>query len=276
MHGPRANWKAELALSFALADGRTVLAERRHAGPLVFQKPLYPEGRAVCHGVVIHAPGGIAGGDDLALDVRLGPGTHVLLTTPSATKWYKSDNRPASQSMRFAVEEGAILEWLPSETILFDAADAAMATEITLGEAAVFTGWEITCLGRRASGESFRGGHLAQRLHIRRGGRLLWCERVRLGGGDPLMHSPVGLRGCHVFGSMAVAAGTAPAGLIDACRRVAPRTGASGITALPDIVAARYLGDSAEHARDYFEALRAVLRPWYAGRAAQRPRLWST
>jgi urease accessory protein len=272
----RANWQAELALSFALANGRSVLAERRHAGPLVVQKTLYPEGPAVCHGVVIHAPGGIAGGDELALDVRLGAGAHVLLTTPSATKWYKSDNRPASQSMRFAVEEGAILEWLPSETIVFDAADAAMGTEVTLGQGSVFAGWEIVCLGRRASGEAFCKGSLAQRLHIHRFSRLLWCERVRLRGDDPMMRSPVGLRGCHVFGSMAVAAGTVPAGLTDACRRIVPRTGAGGLTALPEIVTARYLGDSAEHARDYFEELRAVLRPWYAGRAAQRPRLWST
>jgi urease accessory protein len=272
----RTPWKAELALTFRRDGLKTVLAERRHLGPLMVQKPLYPEGPDICHMVVVHAPGGVAGGDELKIDIGLEAHARALLTTPAAGKWYKSDGRPASQRVFLAVAAGAKLEWLPQETILFDAASARLETAIDLADDAVFAGWEISCLGRRLSGESFENGHLRQSLAIRRAGRLVWNERLAFAAGDRIMQSPVGLGGRHVFGTMVVAAGALPGELLDACRGLTPLTGEQGITALPDIVAARYLGQSAEHAVGYFESLRAVLRPWYAGRPAVRPRLWNT
>src|SRR3989441_10648349 len=96
-----ASWKARLSLSFARDENRCVLAKRSHEGPLVVQKPLYPEGDAVCHAIVIHPPGGIAGGDELALDVSAAQGSHALLTTPGAGKWYRSAGPLAPQALRF-------------------------------------------------------------------------------------------------------------------------------------------------------------------------------
>jgi urease accessory protein len=269
-------WKAGLALVFRRSGEGTVLAERRHDGPLVVQKPLYPEGRDICHAVIVHAPGGIAGGDELALDVRQGPASSVLLTTPAAGKWYKANGRESRQRLRFSLGPAARLEWLPQETVLYDEAAARMETVVELDAGAAFAGWEITCFGRRASGETFAHGSLRQSTRIVRDGRLLWNERAAFAAGDRLMRSPVGLGGRHVSGTMVVAAGTPPPEALEACRALMPRDGEGGVTALPDILAARYLGASAEHAKDYFESLRAVLRPWYAGRPAARPRLWAT
>jgi len=273
----RPAWKAELALVFRHLDHRTFVAERRHEGPLVVQKPLYPEGPGVCHSVLVHAPGGIAGGDSLALDLRLEQGARALITTPAATKWYKADGRVARQDSRLAVARGAVLEWLPLESILFDEADAVIGATVVLADDAVFAGWEIACLGRRASGETFRQGALRQSLEIRREGRLIWNDRLALEGGDRMLASAASLGGHHVAGSMAVAApGALPADLLEACRNLTAQTGEGRITALPEIVSARYLGGSAEHAKIYFESIRQVLRPWYAALHAHRPRIWDS
>jgi urease accessory protein len=269
-------WRASLSLAFLDKDGRTVLARQRHKGPLVVQKPLYPEGPEVCHVVLLHPPGGIAGGDDLGIAVGVGSDAKVVLTTPAATKWYRSDGRDAWQLIQLAVGERAAIEYLPQETIVYNSALPWIDTSVTLGETAIFAGWEITCLGRRASGEAFGDGHLRQHFAVRRHQRLIWHERLSFTAGDPVMRSPVGLGGCHVFGTMVVAAGAVPPDLLEQCRVLHPQAGEGAVTALPEIVAARYRGASAEQARDYFEELRAVLRPWYAGRPAMRPRLWAT
>ena len=273
----RPAWKAELSLVFRRVAERTVLAERRHEGPLVIQKPLYPEGGAVCHAVLIHAPGGIAGGDSLAVHLSLEPEARALITTPAATKWYKADGRTARQTGRFRVAKGAVLEWLPLEAIVFDQADARIESHAALVDGAVFAGWEITCLGRRASGEVFRRGRLVQAMEISRGGRLIWNDRIALSGGDRLLTSSVGMDGHHVVGGMVVAGpGLLPAGLLETCRALSPLDGQGGITALPEIVSTRYLGGSAENAKIYFESIRRVLRPWYAALHAHRPRIWDS
>src|SRR5919201_6044687 len=119
-----ASWKANLALGFAAVGGRSVLAQRAHDGPLLVQKPLYPEGAGVCHAIVVHPPGGIAGGDDLGLHVEVGEGSHALLTTPGAAKWYRSAGPVAKQTLAFSVH--ATLEWLAQEPLVFDDARSTL------------------------------------------------------------------------------------------------------------------------------------------------------
>lgn len=270
-------WEASLALGYLRRGGRTVLARRSHSGPLRVQRDLYPEGEGTCHTIVVHPPGGIAGGDALAVDATLGPECAALLTTPGAGKWYRSDEEPASQSLSFDLGSGAMLEWLPRETIVFSGARAEMETQVTLQEGAVYLGWEILCLGRAAAGERLVRGRVRQRTEIRQHGRPLWVERARFEGGDPLLDSPVGLAGRTVSATLVAAGRDLPAELILECKRLQPgESGRAGVTRLPRLAAARYLGDSGEEAHDYFARLWALLRPALKGCTAVKPRIWST
>ena len=121
-----------------------------------------------------------------------------MLTTPGAGKWYRTHASPARQSLEFTVASRASLEWLPQETILFDGAAAHMHTKVALEAGAVYTGWEILCFGRAASGQKFSSGVLVQQTEILADGKLLWSERARIEGDDPLFDSPVGLAGRSV------------------------------------------------------------------------------
>ena len=129
---PLARWSARLELGFRADDRGTRLAHRAHHGPLVVQKPLYPEGDSVCHVIVVHPPGGIAGGDELRIDLEVGAGASALVTTPGAAKWYRSAGPVARQSVALRVE--GCLEWLPQEAIVFDGARASSSLEVDLGE----------------------------------------------------------------------------------------------------------------------------------------------
>lgn len=263
-----ATWKAHLGLRFEERGGRSVLAERRLDGPLVVQKALYPEGDAVCHAIVVHPPGGIAGGDELVLACAAGHGTHALLTTPGAGKWYRSGGAVATQRLQFAAD--GILEWLPRETIVFDGAIARLESRVDLGASGAYIGWEVACLGRGGTGERFASGELRMASRITRAGRLLWAERGHLEGDGEILRSRVGLGGRRVFGTMVATLDRDPGGVVAACRAFA------SITHLPGLLLARYLGDSTEEAFDRFTRVWERVRPVVAGREAARPRIWST
>src|SRR5688572_12364887 len=106
-------WRAALTLGFERRGERTVLASNRSDGPLVVQKALFPEGAGTCHAIVVHPPAGIAGGDELALEVNVGAQAHAVLTTPGAAKWYRSAGATATQHMRIAAHAASKVEWLP-------------------------------------------------------------------------------------------------------------------------------------------------------------------
>jgi len=269
-------WQASLALRYAERAGRTVLVRREHAGPLVVQKAFYPEGDAVCHTIVVHPPGGIAGGDQLRITADVGPGAHALLTTPGAAKWYRSAGPVASQRVVLAVEAGASVEWLPQETIVFDRARVDMDLAVELRGDAVFFGWEILCLGRTRSGESFDEGVVRMATAVHRDGAPLWIERGRIVGADPLLASPVGCGGHPVSGTMLIAAMSCDDGLLAEAREVRAAHGRAGITRLPGLVVVRYLGDRAEAARQYFSQVWDIARPRVLERAASHPRIWRT
>ena len=265
-------WRASLELGFERRGERSVLAKKRHDGPLVVQKALYPEGEEVWHAIIVHPPAGIAGGDVLRLDVEAGKGAHALLTTPGAGKWYRSAGPWASLMLAFSVAPGAALEWLPQETILYDGARASLRAEVHLQEGATYIGWEILCLGRTGSGERFEHGECRLHTSVLLDERLIWLERGGFSGNDELLRSPAGFAGCTVAGTM-TAVGPVPDDLLAACRGVETPRGA--VTRLPGLLVARYLGDSGSEARRYFAALWRLLRPAFSARAGIDPRIWS-
>lgn len=273
----RPGWCASLALTFTRIEAATRLTARSHNGPLQLQKILYPEGAAHAHGIILHPPGGIAGGDTLHIDVTAGAGTGVLLTTPGATKWYRANDRQARQRVALSAAAGAVVEYFPQENILFNEAIASSDVSVDLAPDAVFAGWEITCFGRPAGDIPWVQGAWRQSLMIASSGRPLFHERLNLCAESGLVHAMVGMAGRVVQGTLVVAAGAMPADLLGRAQQIAAASdGYCGVSALPRAFTARYLGDCTQEARRFFEAIRAELRPWYAGRPSVRPRIWAT
>lgn len=273
---PAVRWQARLALEFERRGARTVLASRRHDGPLVVQKPLYPEGGEICHAIVVHPPAGIAAGDELLIAVAGRPGAQALVTTPGAGKWYRSAGPWASQRVAIEAHAGSAVEWLPQETILYEGAFADIGWEARIAADAKLIAWDILCLGRTGSGERFERGRCRLSTRLWREGRLAFAERGRIEPGSALAAAAAGLAGHSVFGTLMAAAPAIEDEWLAACRAETPKSGAGSVTRLPGLLVARYRGDSSEAAREYFTALWKRLREPLLARAAIEPRIWRT
>jgi urease accessory protein len=266
-----------LELSFEHREAGTILARNEHKGPLRVQKSLYPEGPDICHVAILHPPGGIAATDSLCTRVSLAGGSRALLTTPGATKWYRSNGSLAQQQLRFDLDGDAILEWLPRENILFDGSRISMTLDIALSAQSRYFGWEVLSFGRRASGESWHRGILQMRTSICRANRMLWSEMANIDAGSGFMNSSVGMSAFTVYGTFLVAGYEVERELLTACRRVRPALNESrtGITRVPSVLIARYLGDSSEEVFNYFTELWTVLRPALSAKTSCAPRVWA-
>lgn len=270
-------WDAALELDYSFREGRTVLSRRSSRGPLAVQKMLYPESAAVCHTILLHPPGGIAGGDHLAIAAKLERQAHAVFATPGATKWYRSASLESRQRIDIGVADNAVCEWLPQENIFFESVKADNAISVELAPGATFCGWDVMCLGRTASGERFANGRIRQRLRIAQQGRPLFEELACIEGGSPVLESPAGMAGYPVCGSLLLAGRKVDASMIEGCRAVLPGNDCRwGVTTLPEVFVARYIGRSAEQAREYFSSIWELLRPVYANRQARRLRIWAT
>lgn len=275
--GNDAGWCASLTLGFVREDGRTVLRERRHVGPLRVQRPFYPEGPDACHVYILHPPGGVVGGDRLAIAGTINAGASALLTTPAAGKFYTSAGPKAVQSQHWRVQEGASLEWLPQENIIYNGAQAALDLRVDLAADAKFLGWELLCFGRPASGDEFSCGRLRAGIEIWRAAAPLYIERSRFDPAGEIFSAPWGLARHCVTGTLLCTGDYT--GQLDSLRASANAQVNSGcvtITQLPTILICRYLGSSTEEARCCFWHLWELLRPLALGRAPCRPRIWST
>ena len=267
------SWHAELELAYGRFADCTRPVLRRHQGPLRVQKHLYAEGPQVCQHIIVHPPGGIAGGDRLNISAKVGEQAWAQLTSPGAAKWYRASG-PAYQQLTLQVAAGATLEWLPQESIVYSGAQAELQTRIELQGDARLCYWDIVALGRPASGERFDRGHFQAQLDGRGAGQVRWHDRERIVGDDGLLDSPIGLGGQPVFATLLIT-GDIDAELLERCREL-PSAVRGDLTQLPGLLVARCLADQALHARAWLIALWQQLRPALLGREAVPPRIWNT
>lgn len=274
-------WHGHLQLTYRSAGDRTVLHDR-HEGPLRVLQSLYPEAPTVCHNVLVHPPGGIAGGDVLAIDAVVGAACHAFITTAGATRFYRTAGEAATQLANVRVESGARLEWLPLETIAFNGCLAENRLAFHLEAGAEMMGWDVLALGLPASSQPFERGRFTQSIELP--GR--WLERGTLDAADRrLLDSPLGLAGRRVVGTLWFAAGHALAderrsGLLEAARDAVRQHGlrqTAGVTSPhAEVVVVRVLATTVEPA---IELLTAVWRAWRRCAwelTATPPRVWRT
>lgn len=274
-------WHGSLVLRYRRDDARTIVHDR-HDGPLRVLKSLHPEGPAVCHSVLVHPPGGVVGGDTLELDVGLAAGAHALLTTPGATRFYRSLGEPGTQSLVVHAAADARLEWLPLETIAYSGCIAENRSRFSLDDGAEMIGWDVTALGLPASAQPFTAGRFTQSIGVGDG----WLERGTVRGDDArLLASPLGWSGHAVLATLWFAAGST----IEPARRDAllatardaidadalgPFAGASAVQ--PQVVVVRALAHRVEPA---IGLLTAIWRGWRRCAWALEPsvpRVWRT
>lgn len=275
------HWLGHLNLHYSLDGDRTIALDRHH-GPLRVLQRLYPEGDAVCHHVLVHPPGGLVGGDVLEIHAQLAAGTHALITTPGATRYYRSAGQPAVQRTRARLEHGARLEWLPLEAIAYRQCRAENHLRFDLAPGAEMMGWDLLALGLPATREPWDRGRYTQHLEL----PGVWLEQAVIDATDRhLLDSPVGWAGRRVLGTMWFATGTplAPqrqAALL-ACARSAlddsTLSGTAGATAPhARTVVVRVLADRVEPAMQLLVAVREAWRAAAWQLAPHTPRIWRT
>lgn len=276
-------WFARLEMGFEQQNNRTVMKHRKHFGPIRVQKMLWPEKTGVCHAIIVHPPAGIAGGDHLTFTVAVNQDAHAVVTTPGAGKWYKTNGKTAHQHIDLSVQDHAILEWLPQETMLFDGAVTQSQTQIRLTQAASFIGWDMLVIGRQARAENFLQGEYANCFELWRDQTLLVADTLRFQGQDCWLKSCLGMSGHAVMGSFwAVAPEKYRATVmleqhIELIRALMVRMKVNvTLTILDDVICARFLGDDVRLCHDAFAAIRAKLRRYWYDLDEEFPRIWRT
>lgn len=274
-------WHAKLDVDYRMESGRCVV-HHAHTGPLRILQSLYPEGGHICHNVIVHPPGGLVGGDTLDLKFSAAGGTHGLVTTPGATRFYRSDGAQALQRTALTLAAGARMEWLPLEAIAFNGCLAENRLTMSLAPGAELLGWDITALGLPAADKPFDTGHFCQHIEV----PGVWLERAHVRAADTLlMNSPLGMAGQRCMATLFFVAGSKlerhrRQAALDAAREIIdahPLCSSAGATS-PDgqLVLVRVLAPVVEPA---MSLLRQVWRIWRSQLwqvAADNPRIWST
>ncbi len=267
-------WIANLQLDFVSGQHRTLMMPRQRLGPLLVQRPFYPE-QKTCHAYLLHPPGGVVGGDELELQIQVESAAHALLTTPGATKFYQSAGETALYDQRFVVEAGGRLEFLPHENIYFPGANVAMHSRIDLQSSSITMLWEKHCFGRPVIGESFASGRVITQLEVVVDGRLVLTETQRIDMAE--VTSASGLRGYPVMGTFLLYGSAVDDELRQGITELSVQQGYGAVTSpLDDLLVIRYLGDSTADMNRYFVGAWQLARPQLTGKAGQQPRIWAT
>ncbi len=276
-------WQARLNLRLQAGPRGTRLVENRHQGPLYVQKPFYPEGPELAHLYLLHPPGGLVSGDHLQISVELGSHTQALLTTPGAGRVYRARVDRAWQYQRqyFEVGEGASLEWLPLETIIYPNARTQLETHVELSAQARFIGWEVTSLGLPACDLDAQQAEVRQRLVVMQQGKPALVEQLCLDERSRrLFAAKVGMQSLPINGVFVagpfVTMSESLSDWIAEENRQTHVNALAGISLVGDFIVGRFLGTCSEQGRKLFEHWWQCLRPHLMQRPACAPRIWLT
>ncbi|KQW49832.1 hypothetical protein ASD88_25265 [Pelomonas sp. Root662] len=273
-------WPARLVLTAARDGANATRVHARHDGPLRLLKTLYPEGAGIAHAVLVHPPGGLVGGDRLDITLDLQAGSHLLVTTPAATRFYRSNAGEAAQVVHASVGEGARLEWLPQETLAYPGCLARNEVKLSLAAGASVFATEVLGLGLPAAGQPFDTGRLLQHLEV----EGLWLDRGWIDAADTaLLDGPCGLAGQRVLGTLVYAQRAALAEvetLLTDSRALLDGVPRCGITHLASprgaVLLARVVGDEVEGVTLALRRVSALWRERFWGLPASAPRIWAT
>src|SRR5258708_10719753 len=174
--------RAQGAVKFdvRLQDGVTRRGQLHESGSLRVRFPS-PEAEGLS-AVFVNTAGGVAGGDRFDIDISTGEGSRLAVTTAAAEKVYRAPGPAAQVNIVLKAAAGAHLAWLPQETILFDRARVLRRIDLDLAESASLLLCEIVVFGRSAMGERMLHGEFVDRWRMRRGGKLVFAETIRLDG----------------------------------------------------------------------------------------------
>ena len=268
------SWLGKLSLSFAnrFVNGelqRTELVDRQQQGPLTIQRPFYPEGKP-CHIYLLHPPGGIVGGDKLKLDIFLNQDSHLLMTMPGASKFYRSHGNIAQLKQKFTLAPNSIMEWLPQENIFFNGTNANLTTEFNLTLNSRLLGWETLCFGRPVMHEKFGQGNIKSCLTINLPDELGLDEHLKIIDGNC---APIGN---YTYSATLFAYPINLAILQQVQKRFENSRVPIGATALGQLLTVRLLANDNQICQQYLHQLWALLRPLIINLPACPPRIWAT
>jgi urease accessory protein len=172
--------RGRIDLSVIAREGRTHRQRVDESGSYRIRFPNVDGSKS--EAVIVNTAGGVAGGDDFAVSITAETGTRLSVTSAAAEKVYRAISAPARMQVTLQAAPGASLRWLPQETILFDKARLHRSTDVELAAGSALLLAEAVIFGRTAMNESVRSGELVDRWRIRRDGRLVFAETLRLGG----------------------------------------------------------------------------------------------
>ncbi len=257
--------RGAVAFDVHLVDGKTRRRQLHESGSLRVRFPS-PEDDGLT-AMFVNTAGGAAGGDRFDIDITAGEGARLTLSTAAAEKVYRSHGPAAEINISLRAEAGAHLSWLPQETILFDQARTERSIDIDLADTASLVLCEIVVFGRTAMGEAMRAGSFIDRWRLRRGGRLVFAENVRLDGdiGAKLAKPAIGNGGLAVATALIVPGDEA---LLERLRAVAEQASCEvGISCWNGFAMARICAQDAAK-------LRADMMALLSQSGAMLPRTW--
>lgn len=273
----KAGWKGFLSFKFVADSGRTVIKDKKHFGPLVIQRPYYQEVDLPLV-LILHPPGGIVGGDELQIEIGLSKKAKGMVSTPAATKFYRSNNRLATQSQFVILEEKAELEWLPQETLFFESSNADNVVRFQLHESCKLIAWDIVGLGRPESGDVYAKGQLKQRLEFILDGKKVFIDRLSLVPNSSLLASQAGFYQNSLFATVLFYTSDlqSQSSLLTLLQEQNWLT-CVGVTKVSEgLIVMRALSSQLDDIKGDLYKAWVLARPLVIGRQALKPRIWNT